>query len=1135
MRSNNGRPATITDIERNLRSRYPVKSLSNSQLGSNNIASTSSFRYDPLGTGLRSTQEVPLDWSKFENHTFFHSAKAKVDEAFYKIINEYPFDGSQREIESFEDSLTGFESYVMGRFPYNKGYLLFSGSAGSGGNYIAVKNRAGFLFENSRDDSANPVLDPPESSFTLQTHLFIPNESNDNEIVCQRQGSGCGYTLFVSRSTSSSAEVHFLVTSGSKSLHISGSTPKNGFVHVAAALSSSNTEAFASLFFNGVRVANQQRLTDFQPIVLGSAQLLIGSGTEHTSSGFTFTPKMTLSGCLDDLRFYTRARTGEEIIEDYLSLPDFDPRLSLHFKFNEPTGSFAGNNIVLDFSGKSLHSEIVNYTTASRGLSSPLNPMLEEAIDDCIVLFSNYPDIQNLHQSFLDDAQSYDDENPNLITRLIPPQYLSLGAQSEGLNTDLQNVGQSLNLEELRGGLSQQQPQVILGLLFVYAKLFDEIKIFVDHVSNLMNFDYTASEHIADKMIPFIAKAMKIDLPDLFSTPSVKRLVKGVAISDDYVQSGLSLKKLRAQIWRRILSEHQGMLMSKGTHRSIRSAFAAMGIDPDSFFHIREFGANKGRTIVDLRHRRNKVSYFADFSGSINASPTPVNSLGFSSNIPRAISGFLSGSRVEPGSPTIQGSFVSVGNERLSNNRSDGLWTSGSFTVESRVRFLPSTSHSTTQSIIRLCTTGSSVPASTHAVTFNLMAFGGSSPYFELSARPIQSVSSAATRVRIEADPFDGGIWNLSFGKAAGETLGTELDEVFLRVSRQVGGLLTFSSASSVTFVPSDLDVLKNYSAGYNSSGSFLVIGSQSLGSSNLFLNGDSVGSYSNFTGQISSIRFWSSYLDLNEWIDHSKDFESLGVRDPRKNFNFEKNLSGSFEKLRLDTSFSQASITASIDGNFTGFDFSQSAKSFSMSGFEANERVIFTAGETVMSPSPYFDLLENDQKTRVRSLSNPQPDEVLALSSPVYQLPENEEVLDDNRLSIEYSYSANLNRDIMKAASNLDFFDDALGKPNSYFDNTYSDLDDFSRVYFNRLTSDIDLDRFSRLYRWLDGSLEVLVGQLVPAKTYFYGINQVIEPHALERSRHRFFFDDMYLNEKDRFTSSNLVLSSLFARLRGF
>jgi hypothetical protein len=1119
----------VTDLERNLRSRYPVKSLSNANLGSTNIVSSSSFRYDALGTGLKSTQEIPLDWSKFENHTFFHSAKAKVDEAFYRIINEYPFDGAQKDIESFEDSLTGFEGYVLSRFPYNKGYLHLSG------NYISVQNRSGYLFENSRDDSSNPVLDPPEGSFTVQTHLFLPNESNDNEVVFQRQNSDGGYTLFVSMSTSATAGVHFLVTSGSKVLHISGSILKNQFVHLAAEVSSSGYESFASLLFNGVPVADQQRLTDFKPITLGSSQLTIGSGSTHTSPGYQFVPKTTLSGCLDDFRFYTKSRDPSEISLDYLSTPFLDPRLVLHFKFNEPTGSFSGNDIVLDFSGKSLHSQIENYTTASRGLSSPLNPMLQEDINDCVVLFSNYPDIQSFHASILDEAESYDSENPNIITNLIPQQYLTAGASTQGFNSGLQNVGQPLDLDRLRGGEMQDQPQPILGLLFIYAKLFDEIKIFVDHVSNLMNFDYTKSENIADKMIPFIARAMKIDLPDLFSTPSVNRLVKGVAISDDYVKVGLSLKKLRAQIWRRILSEHQGIMMSKGTHRSIRSAFAAMGIEPDSFFHIREFGANKGRTIVDLRHRRNKVSFFADFSGSINSSPSAVDSLGFSSNIPHAISGFLSGSRIEPGAPRIAGSFVSSGGQRLSNNRSDGLWTSGSFTLESRVRFLPSVGHPLTQSIIRLCTTGSSSPASAQAVVFNLMAFGGTNPYFELSARPVQSVSAEVKRLRVETNPFDGGIWSLSFGRGTGERLETELDELFLRVSRQVGGVVTFSSASSVTFVPDALDVLQNSSDSYNASGSFIVIGSQSLGPSSLFLNSDTKASYTDFTGQISNIRFWSNYIDLNEWIDHTRDFESLGVRDPRKNFNFESNLSGSFERLRLDVSLSQASLTASILGNFTGFDFSQNSKHLQMTGFEADERVIFPVGETVMSPSPFFDLLENDQKTRVRSLQNPGPDEIAALPAPVYQLPENEEVLDDNRLSIEYSYSANLNRDIMKATSNLDFFDDALGRPNSYFENFYSDLDDFSRVYFNRLTSDIDLDRFSRLYRWLDGSLEVLISQLIPAKTYFYGINQVIEPHSLERSRQRFFFDDMYLNEGERFVTRNLLLYSLFGRFRGF
>jgi hypothetical protein len=256
-------------------------------------------------------------------------------------------------------------------------------------------------------------------------------------------------------------------------------------------------------------------------------------------------------------------------------------------------------------------------------------------------------------------------------------------------------------------------------------------------------------------------------------------------------------------------------------------------------------------------------------------------------------------------------------------------------------------------------------------------------------------------------------------------------------------------------------------------------------------------------------------------------------VNDPRKNFFFESKITGSFERLRQDISLSQASLTSSNAGSLTGFDFSQSGKHLALSGFEPNKKILKTVAETVLSLSPFFDLLENDQKARVRSLSNPQPDEVLASTSPVYQLPEDEEVLDDNRLSIEYSFASNLNRDILKATSNLDFFDDALGRPTVYFDSAYSDLDDFSKVYFKRLTSDIDLDRFSRLYRWLDGSLEVLISQLVPAKTRFYGINQVIEPHSLERSRHRFFFDDLYLNEVDRFRASTIKLTSFSARFR--
>ena len=105
--------------------------LSLSKLKDTNFESTSSFRYDTVRSPLKSTQEISIDWSKFENHTFFNSAESKVTIAFQKIVNEYPFDGSLRSVEAFEDSLTGYEKYILDSFPKFTGFLNFSGTSKS--------------------------------------------------------------------------------------------------------------------------------------------------------------------------------------------------------------------------------------------------------------------------------------------------------------------------------------------------------------------------------------------------------------------------------------------------------------------------------------------------------------------------------------------------------------------------------------------------------------------------------------------------------------------------------------------------------------------------------------------------------------------------------------------------------------------------------------------------------------------------------------------------------------------------------------------------------------------------------------------------------------------------------------------
>ena len=105
-----------------------LKLLSKKDLSSDGVSFSEYFLYDSPTEGIKSSQQVPLDYSLFKNHTFFNSAQANVNVAFDNIINRYPFDGSREEIEEYLDELTGFEKYVLDSFPKNLGYLQFNGN-----------------------------------------------------------------------------------------------------------------------------------------------------------------------------------------------------------------------------------------------------------------------------------------------------------------------------------------------------------------------------------------------------------------------------------------------------------------------------------------------------------------------------------------------------------------------------------------------------------------------------------------------------------------------------------------------------------------------------------------------------------------------------------------------------------------------------------------------------------------------------------------------------------------------------------------------------------------------------------------------------------------------------------------------
>ena len=74
-----GKRKSTSYLEKQSNSRLDLETLR-----STNLSSTSSYRYGDKKY-LVSTQQVKTDFSRFENHTFFHSAVANVNEAFDKL------------------------------------------------------------------------------------------------------------------------------------------------------------------------------------------------------------------------------------------------------------------------------------------------------------------------------------------------------------------------------------------------------------------------------------------------------------------------------------------------------------------------------------------------------------------------------------------------------------------------------------------------------------------------------------------------------------------------------------------------------------------------------------------------------------------------------------------------------------------------------------------------------------------------------------------------------------------------------------------------------------------------------------------------------------------------------------------
>jgi len=1085
------------------------------QLADSSIQNTGSYKYSVDGTGLRSTQQLNIGWSEFENHTFFNSAQVKTNVAFEKIFNEFPFDGSKQEFENFFSGLTGYEKWVYDQFPKNLGYMFFSGAQESedgSGTYITVKDVAGSAFPTvSTLRTGETVINPADSSMTIEFWMYLPAQENSGSSIFSKVTGSQGFIVAVEPSAnaitgSASGSVSMYVASGALSTSASLTVAKGAWNHVAFTWDRSLGVQKILGYLNQEFINSSSQGIEFDTLTTQAANLYIGSGSQlSTTVTGVFNPTSTFSGALDEVRIWHSVRSIDQLKLSAKKAIFAQDDLKLYYKLNEASGS--NSLVVLDHSSNSVHGRLNNNgfllgvrNVATGNIAGP-SPMTYEKIADSPVLFPTQPDLIDLRTEILISASRYDLDNPNLITKLVPVHYFLEGQAEDGLSSQEGDITTILESGTDPRSVNLGGTQALLLLLYTWAKFFDEMKLYVQAFSTLNAVDYNSIDTVPDQFLLTLARNQGIELPPLFDGSSIEQFLEGENIQSDISTNDLTLQGVRNQIWRRILINLQDVLRSKGTMHSVKSFIRSVGIDPDNNFRIREYGGPNKLPLNFTREKRNEVSTLIDFvSGGL------VKTSGL----------YLTSARTEPGYPTP------------SSTNDDFSLLSGSFTFSGYWKMSNPLTNST-QSLARL----HEFDGTSYRVPLNVTSISGSGKI--RLAHDYQVTGDDHTFELDGPDIYDGGLWFVSFGRRRNDDgLNSRVSSsYFLRAAKAVYGEIV-ESYSTASFVDdhtggTGAQLFESYipDLAASADGMFFAVGSSSLAAANLTQEIDRT---QVFDGKSGHWKLWSKYINENEWKEHARNFRSVGVTNPATNFNFVTTNSGSWERLRFDFSTDQPVTASDGSGVIALTNFAQNTITASGSNFPTNRSVAVAERFYYSSPSPKFDQAATTEKVRVRSFQNFEnvQDTPWAQVAPVYEIVRSESPTDNTRFTVDFSVVDALDQDIITLFANLQSFDNSIGSPELAFSPDYPDLESLRDAYFNKLVDKMNLKLFFEFYKWFDTNIGTFIEQLIPRKTKFLGTNFVVESHMLERPKVEYLYSDIYLGDNTRHSLKDTILLQL-------
>ena len=1046
-----------------------------------------------------------LDFQDPANFVKYGSAKDYYIDLVDSVVQSYPYDGSLTERLKYRNGLVAIQKHEFDKnYPRSVGYADFSdstysedindlftiGSAVTFGfgesttqHYVITDNYSNNLVYNTGSNQVGSIEVDFSTGATVEFWMnksaFPAAAKTQNEVIFSISNEESDVFQVTTDVTASSTIIACFAKQSSSAEFIYEfntnltTIADSNWHHYALAFSTSSTGYVGEFYVDGV-------FKEKKVYTNGSPSLYLTGTLDATVAASSLPLKLgdgKLSGSIDEMRLWKKTRDAKQIGVNYFydvagggntdatKVNNDDPlSLSLYYKFNEGnTGATSVDNVVLDYSGRLTDGVWVGYAATSRATGSAI---IESGVASEVgspIIYSTHPEVAAYKTEKTLSGSAYDSENLGSMYDMLP---------------------RHISDEDAASGL------LIRKMVQIMSSYLDTLHAQITAISELQDGSYVSGSNA--KPNPFSKRNLVsygFDIPDVFIESGV---LEEIYFKDEKRLYEDKLFNLKNLIFQNIFNNLNYINKSKGTEKSFRNLFRCFGVD-DELVRLNMYADNQEYEIrenFETSQTKRNVIDFSGYNDSQNRevvlytfadASKDVDETGDSGYIPSSSNVYI------PLTFETQFQFPKFVNSP--NNTIETLVTASLFGVHSA-------SADTTKTTIGENDLNFKVYANTNTnnktqfvLTTNIGSVGSlQSSFYENVYENTEWTLAVRTKPR--EYPF-----------AADVTSSSVFDLEFYGVSYVAGYKLhEFSSSAEVNLD----DDIGQFITGSNKR---LYIGADRT---------DITGAINHKTNVRNlSARVWFDHLTNRELQNHARDINVYGRLNPYRNsFIYENGESNSYIP-RINT--------LALHWNYENITGSDSSGKFliqditSGSSYTVDPR--FNGGEYSKYAGPNY----SGQGAGTTANSTNVVD-FLFVDTAEQQLPENLYSSDlveirqgDDTLftresrpskyyfAVETSLYDTISREMLGFFASIKDFNSLIGDPVNMYRSNYKGLEKLRELFFENVQNEPDLDKYVNLYKWLDGALDSVISNLIPASARTSDkVRNIVESHILERSKYR-------------------------------